>query len=121
MESKKVDYVVAIKLYEAGYNMTRVAAMVGSVNGHISKVLKSQGVQARKKGEIAQPKHLKDVFETREEKVEIYEMLFENGYSQYDVADIFGQAQSTVSKTLKAYRQEQEIQKSNKEEEMTTV
>lgn len=108
MENKRLDYMLITKLYKAGHNMTSIAKMVNSVNGHISKVLRKEGVETRKRGEIALPTPLKDVFETKEEKCYMYEMLLKNGYSQYDVADIFGQAQSTVSKTLKAYRLEQE-------------
>ena len=111
MENKKLDYKLITELYEAGHNMTSIAKMVNSVNGHISKVLRKEGVQTRKRGEISNPLPLKDVFETKEEKCYMYELLLRNGYSQYDVADIFGQAQSTVSKTLKAYRLEQEAKK----------
>lgn len=104
MAERKLNYKMIIELYRAGHNMTSIAKMTGSVNGHISKVLRKEGEPTRKKGEIVKAAPLKDVFESRDEKCEMYEELLANGYSQYDVADMFGQAQSTVSKTLKAYR-----------------
>lgn len=111
MAEKKLDYSLVVRLYRAGYNMTSIAKMVNSVNGHISKVLRKEGEPTRKRGEVVTPTPMKDVFETKEERGYMYEKLLANGYSQYDVADIFGQAQSTVSKTLKAYREEKEEKK----------
>lgn len=118
MANKKLDYTVVEVLYLGGYNMTKIADMLGSVNGHISKVLRKEGVPTRKRGEVVEPKPLKELYATVNERGYIIELLLENGYSQYAVADEFGMAQSSISKTLKAYRASKEVVK---EKELETV
>ncbi|MBX9158746.1 hypothetical protein [Bacillus cereus] len=49
----KLDYDSIEVLYNYGYNTKEIAALLGSVNGHISKVLRSLGVPTRKRGEVA--------------------------------------------------------------------
>lgn len=107
MNNRKLDYTVVEALYLGGYNMTKIADMLGSVNGHISKVLRKIGVPTRKRGEVVNPVPLKELYETVNERGYIIELLLKNGHSQYAVADMFGMAQSSISKTLKAYRENQ--------------
>lgn len=49
----KLDYDSIEVLYNYGYNTKEIAALLGSVNGHISKVLRHLGVPTRKRGEVA--------------------------------------------------------------------
>lgn len=48
----KLNYDQVETLYLYGYNTKEIAGLLGSVNGHISKVLRHMGVAMRKRGEI---------------------------------------------------------------------
>ncbi|MFV1457455.1 hypothetical protein, partial [Bacillus mycoides] len=53
--TRKHDYKLIAYLYKAGYSQGDIAAVFGSVSGHISKVLKKEGVAARPRGQKVVP------------------------------------------------------------------
>lgn len=53
--TRKHDYKLIAYLYKAGYSQGDIAAIFGSVSGHISKVLKKEGVAARPRGQKVVP------------------------------------------------------------------
>ncbi|MBE7114579.1 hypothetical protein FT641_17830 [Bacillus paranthracis] len=53
--TRKHDYKLIAYLYKAGYSQGDIAAVFGSVSGHISKVLKKEGVVARPRGQKVVP------------------------------------------------------------------
>lgn len=57
----KLDYDTIETLYQYGYNTKEIASLVGSVNGHISKVLRHIGVTMRKRGEIVDKVNFHDM------------------------------------------------------------
>ncbi|WP_460271270.1 hypothetical protein [Bacillus sp. NEAU-Y102] len=53
--TRKHDYKLIAYLYKAGYSQGDIAAIFDSVSGHISKVLKKEGVAARPRGQKVVP------------------------------------------------------------------
>lgn len=53
--NRRMDYQLIGELYENFYSTVVIGRILDTPNGHVSKVLKRQGVKARKRGEIVKP------------------------------------------------------------------
>lgn len=54
-KNRRLDYELVTTLYENNYGQVAIGKMLSSPHGHISKVLRKQGVQTRERGEVVVP------------------------------------------------------------------
>lgn len=105
-----VDYELASLLYhKCQYTMQEVADMIGTVNGNLSKGFRKRQIPTRKQGFETKPKPITEVT-TKEERGKLFTAMNDRGISQYAIADMVRLDQSTVSKTIKAYRKKMEAE-----------
>lgn len=112
-----VDYELASLLYhKCQYTMQEVADMIGTVNGNLSKGFRKRQIPTRKQGFETKPKSITEVT-TKEERGKLFTAMNDRGISQYAIADMVRLDQSTVSKTIKAYRKKMEAEAEDKKEQ----
>src|SRR5699024_11492711 len=49
------NYGLVVRLYEGNYGQIAIGKILETPHGHISKVLRKEGVETRKRGEIVEP------------------------------------------------------------------
>ncbi|MFV1457608.1 hypothetical protein, partial [Bacillus mycoides] len=79
----KLDYDSIEVLYNYGYNTKEIAALMGSVNGHISKVLRLMGVPTRKRGEIAHKTAYYDMDSDAQTMLTVYKETLDEMYQNW--------------------------------------
>lgn len=87
------EKIMIAKLYAVGYDMKTIAKLVDSVNGHISKVIRSvedvTGIRPRKKGEKAVLKGLDTQFNA-DETIELIGYLLNRNEDKTLVEELLG-------------------------------
>jgi|SRR5690625_307635 len=54
-KKRRIDYTLVTALYENNYGQVAIGKMLESPHGHISKVLRKEGVVTRERGKVVQP------------------------------------------------------------------
>lgn len=75
--NKRLDYGLIAGLYESDYGQTLIGKILETPSGHISKVLKVEGVQARKRGERVIPEDYEMLSGDLKQRLKLDEEVFQ--------------------------------------------
>lgn len=98
---QRIDRVYVKALYLQGYTTDEIANMVGSVSGHISKILKAMNVETRPQGTRVEKKLPLGKVLTKVERGQLFSEMLDRGQTTKEIGDKFDLKPSTIANTVR--------------------